>query len=681
MKRLLILSVIILLSSINALAQSYDDRIRIEPTKTVCRANYFYFDSTTQTIKVCKSASTQVEIGGGGGGGGGGVVTFSLNGLLTNPQVFATGTSGTDFTIFSTGSTHTFNLPTASALNRGLLSPSDFNVFNSKVTSVFGRTGIVTAQANDYNFNQLSGSVTDAQVPDTITINTAAQATFATLAGTGDSATAFFATGLLEPSRIISSITNERCLRINNLGQIVTAAGDCGSSSGITGTGVVNTLAFFDSTSTLIDSFFYNLGDATNPRFGFGGSTSAFPSFRRNGTNLQARLADNSLYTDLEVADETYDGTSWNANQEVPTKNAIRDKIESLTFSNIQGSITDLQVPDNITINGTNNVTWGSVSKTGSSLADLVTRSFAELTGSITDSQVPDNITISGTNNVTWASVNKTGSSLGDLSTRSFSLLTGTATDAQIPDNITINLATLATTATTATTANSGDSATAFFPSGTIEGARIITGAITNNKCLRTSGGTIVEAAADCGSGSGSGTAEFLDTEAATPGTATLARVYVRSDAGNEGRTFVGDGTNFNELLLAGKALTTKGDLLTMQDTTTGFRLPVGTNGQGLVSDSASTGGIKWGNYTNTVSLNYAQALANTCETLTMTLTGAVDGDSVSHGVINALASHNTTSTFFSWVSAADTISVRRCVITADGSDPAAGNIKVSLVR
>lgn len=37
----------------------------------------------------------------------------------------------------------------------------------------------------------------------------------------------------------------------------------------------------------------------------------------------------------------------------------------------------------------------------------------------IVDDDIPDSITISGTNNVTWASVNKTGSSLADLATRS----------------------------------------------------------------------------------------------------------------------------------------------------------------------------------------------------------------------------------------------------------------------
>ena len=61
-----------------------------------------------------------------------------LNGLTAQVQTFATGTTGTDFGIVSSGSTHTFNLPTASALNRGALSAADWATFNNKgtVTSV-----------------------------------------------------------------------------------------------------------------------------------------------------------------------------------------------------------------------------------------------------------------------------------------------------------------------------------------------------------------------------------------------------------------------------------------------------------------------------------------------------------------------------------------------------------------
>jgi hypothetical protein len=56
----------------------------------------------------------------------------ALNGLTTNTQYLAVGTSGTDFAISSVTDTHTLNLPTASATNRGALSSADWSTFNSK---------------------------------------------------------------------------------------------------------------------------------------------------------------------------------------------------------------------------------------------------------------------------------------------------------------------------------------------------------------------------------------------------------------------------------------------------------------------------------------------------------------------------------------------------------------------
>ena len=70
----------------------------------------------------------------------------AINSLTGAAQTMVTGTDSTDFKIVSTGTSHTFNLPTASASNRGALSSTDWSTFNGKIgasdTSVFQRKSI-----------------------------------------------------------------------------------------------------------------------------------------------------------------------------------------------------------------------------------------------------------------------------------------------------------------------------------------------------------------------------------------------------------------------------------------------------------------------------------------------------------------------------------------------------------
>lgn len=74
----------------------------------------------------------------------------SLNGLTGGTQTFSTGTSGTDFGISSSGTAHTFNFPSASASNRGLLTSADWSVFNAKIggSGSSGRVGIWNGPAS-----------------------------------------------------------------------------------------------------------------------------------------------------------------------------------------------------------------------------------------------------------------------------------------------------------------------------------------------------------------------------------------------------------------------------------------------------------------------------------------------------------------------------------------------------
>lgn len=73
----------------------------------------------------------------------------SLNGLTAAVQTFANSTVGSDFSITSSGSTHTFNLPLASASVTGKLSSTDWATFNGKQNIVTGIGGGDTIIANN----------------------------------------------------------------------------------------------------------------------------------------------------------------------------------------------------------------------------------------------------------------------------------------------------------------------------------------------------------------------------------------------------------------------------------------------------------------------------------------------------------------------------------------------------
>jgi hypothetical protein len=96
----------------------------------------------------------------------------AINGLTSQVQNLAIGTVGSDFAISSTGSTHTFNLPTASAANRGALSSADWSTFNGKQNNI----GLTTVGNNIATLaNPSAISFIRVNADNTVTARTPAQ--------------------------------------------------------------------------------------------------------------------------------------------------------------------------------------------------------------------------------------------------------------------------------------------------------------------------------------------------------------------------------------------------------------------------------------------------------------------------------------------------------------------------
>jgi hypothetical protein len=103
----------------------------------------------------------------------------AINSLTGAAQTLTTGTTGTDFAIVDSGSDHKFNLPTASATNRGALSSGDWNTFNGKLTPNAAITGATKTKIT-YDSNGLVTAGTDI-VPADISTSTTVGRSFLTL--------------------------------------------------------------------------------------------------------------------------------------------------------------------------------------------------------------------------------------------------------------------------------------------------------------------------------------------------------------------------------------------------------------------------------------------------------------------------------------------------------------------
>lgn len=98
---------------IRADSSVYMGPLAADPTHDVANGQ-MYYNTTSNKFRAYENSAWVNVIGGSSG-------ITTLNTLTASTQTFATGTSGTDFNISSSTSTHTFNIPDASTSNRGVV--------------------------------------------------------------------------------------------------------------------------------------------------------------------------------------------------------------------------------------------------------------------------------------------------------------------------------------------------------------------------------------------------------------------------------------------------------------------------------------------------------------------------------------------------------------------------------
>jgi hypothetical protein len=181
----------------------------------------------------------------------------ALNGLTNQVQFFAVGTSGTDFAISSATDTHTFNLPTASATNRGALSSADWTTFNNKTSNL----GTVTS----VGLSSATSGVTIGSSP----ITTSGTITLAIATASGSQ------NGLLSSTDWTTFNGKQNAL-----------------TNPVTGTGTTNYLPKFTGSTTIGNS---NLINDASGNLGLGVTPSAWASdFRAMQIGLGTSLYNNS---------------------------------------------------------------------------------------------------------------------------------------------------------------------------------------------------------------------------------------------------------------------------------------------------------------------------------------------------------------------------------------------------
>ena len=176
----------------------------------------------------------------------------TLNTLTALSQTFATGSSGTDFNISSATSTHTFNFPTASATNRGLLSSVDWTTFNLKQNAL---TDPVTGTGTTNTLPKFTGASTigNSNISDSGTLVTIGTALTLSGSVTGVGNTSNYNVTASAGSAISKKITSTLVASANGdslYGLDINSTYTTGAFTGVTTADLrLNTRLFFQSSN------------------------------------------------------------------------------------------------------------------------------------------------------------------------------------------------------------------------------------------------------------------------------------------------------------------------------------------------------------------------------------------------------------------------------------------------
>lgn len=253
---------------------------------------------------------------------GGGAGITSINADTTAAQVLATGTAGTDFALVDNGTgTHTFNLPTASATNRGALSTADWTTFNSKQN---GDATLTALAALDATPGILTQTGADAFTKRTIA-GTASRVSVANGAGTAGNPTididaAYVGqTSITTLGTVTTGVWNGTAVPVTNGGTGATSASDARTNLGLQiGVNVQAWDADLDvwATKTAPSGTVLGTTDAqtvTNKVF----DTSA---------NTVSNIATSMFATDVVDTDVTL---AANSNTRIPSQRAVKSFVDN----------------------------------------------------------------------------------------------------------------------------------------------------------------------------------------------------------------------------------------------------------------------------------------------------------------------------------------------------------------